>query len=221
MCPNLLLRKLSCVYLLIFFLIISCQKSANNNHNHKPVQSWTEEDRQFLLKGLENSRDTILSLAKTISPLDWKYKEVPESWSIADIVEHLEVHDELYYRELTVLTNLNETDEENLQDIESDENVLSYRFVTDKNKGNSPWYLEPRQRWESKEKALAVYSLYRNKLIDFVKNTDKDLRKYVTTSGRGNTKYRDLHQLVLISIAHSERHIHQLKTQIKRLDSVR
>lgn len=48
------------------------------------------------------------------------------------------------------------------------------------------------------------------------KSTDKDLRKYYTRSGRGPTEYRDIHQLLLISIAHTERHHKQIAGILSR-----
>ena len=54
----------------------------------------------------------------------------------------------------------------------------------------------------------------RSALIDFVKSTEADLRAYYTQSGRGPTAYRDLHQLLLISIAHTLRHHQQIENTL-------
>lgn len=48
-------------------------------------------------------------------------------------------------------------------------------------------------------------------MIEFIQNTDKNLRAYATSSGRGTKKYRDLHQMILISIAHTRRHTEQIR----------
>ena len=91
-----------------------------------------------------------------------------------------------------------------------DADILSYAVINDQNRGKSPWYLEPRGRWDDKSEALEAYTRVRNHLILFIRQTEANLRAFVTTSGRGPAPYRDLHQLMLISIAHSDRHISQI-----------
>ena len=57
-----------------------------------------------------------------------------------------------------------------------------------------------------------------SELTTMLKETDKNLRAYATSSGRGTKTYRYLHQLVLITIAHTKRHTKQIRKIIDHPD---
>ncbi|MDX2304375.1 MAG: DinB family protein [Microscillaceae bacterium] len=200
---------------LIFCIISGCgqrpQNSSNSDQNpYKRL--WTPSEQKFLVQELNRNRLEIMSQVSDLTPEQWNFKEADYRWSIAEIIEHLEVHDELFYRELWVLTQLPEMLPQGLEHTE-DKKILLYAEITGQNRGEAPWYLVPRGRWCSKEDALSAYQRGRNYLIEFVRSSKKDFRKYITPTGsaQGDTGLRDLHQLMLISIAHSDRHLKQLK----------
>ncbi len=147
----------------------------------------------------------------SLSDAQWNWKENEGEWSVAQVIEHLIVHDELFYREARVLTGLPAMAPQEDSLFAEDEAILSYREITPQNTGKAPSYMEPLGRWCSKEDALFAYSRVRKSLIQFVQTTDKDLRKFYTGSGRGPSAYRDLHQLLLISVAHTQRHLTQIQ----------
>ncbi len=173
-------------------------------------RSWTDADRTYLLAGLDSTLNMILEKVAGMDEDQWNRQSDPNRWSAALIVEHLITHDELFYREVRVLTGLPEMPPVPDSLFSTDDRILSYSEINDRNRGTAPSYLEPLGRWCTKEDALNAYSRVRNALIRFVQTTDKDLRRYYTSSGRGPTQYRDLHQLLLISISHTARHYEQL-----------
>ena len=172
---------------------------------------WTEDDREVLTSYLEASLQSIFDEIIDLSDSAWLYKADPTQWSVAEIVEHLIVHDELFYRELTVLSALEPMPSLPPTSFALDAEILSYREVTSENRGTSPTYLEPLGRWSDKEAATAAYYTVRTRMIHYLKTYEGNLRAYYTKSGRGPTEYRDLHQLMLISIAHTERHLSQIR----------
>ncbi|MEO1053287.1 MAG: DinB family protein [Bacteroidota bacterium] len=203
------------IYYAVLFLatstaLLSC--STNKDVESLEDRTWTEAERTLLLEGLKRTRDEVLELVNPLSDEQWYFREDTSHWSIAEVLEHQQVHDQLYYREITVLIQFPEAGNLLLLRAQgSDEQVLSYGQVTTQNTGKSPWYLEPRGRWCSKRDAINAFLEGRNSLIKFVESTDKNLRMYVTPSGRGEAPMRDLHQLMLISIAHTDRHIVEIK----------
>lgn len=197
------------------FLLISCESSKNEKNY---IAKWTPADKAYLLTHLEGSFNSVLDVVRGLDELQWNWQPDSNVWSVALVVEHLVVHDELFYREVNVLTALPEMLEVSADQLSDDESILSYREITPQNTGNAPAYLEPLGRWCSKEDAVSSYSRIRKALIDFVTNTDKNLRGYYTKSGRGPTSYRDLHQLLLISVAHTERHLKQMKSIVDRVE---
>ncbi len=188
-------------------LVASCR---NQTGKESIKRIWTEEDRVLLAEMLDSSFMMILTELESINDENWQLKPDPGKWSINEIVEHLIVHEELFYRELLVLTSLPEFDELPDNMFAKDEDILRYSEVTDDNKGISPWYLQPKGRWANKDDAVKHYHEFRHKMISFVVNTDKNLRSYYTKSGRGPSEFRDLHQLLLVSVAHTKRHRQQI-----------
>jgi len=194
--------------LIILLILTSCIKQKESKLYSK---SWTDSDRMYLKENLKKSVDLILNEVKPLTEdqINWKADE--NEWSIAFILEHLITHDELFYREVRVLSDLPEMNIQNDSLFEEDMGILSYAKVTTENIGKSPAYLEPLGKWCKKQDAIEAYERIRGFLISFVEITDKDLRKYYTTSGRGATKFRDLHQLLLISVSHTRRHLVQIQ----------
>lgn len=74
-------------------------------------------------------------------------------------------------------------------------------------------------RWNSKEKAVAQFVRSHEKIIEFIRDTDADFRSHFTfrTYSDGSLwNIRDLHQLMLTNVAHTRRHVNQIRT-IKKL----
>lgn len=196
------------IKILLTVFILSCSTESNTNPEHK---SWTAENRGYLIKELQRSRDDMALEVKDISDKQWHFRESDDRWSIAEIIEHQELQDQLFYRELNVLVQFPEMLEYLNLANGTDENVLEYRIVTTQNTGKAPWYLVPVGKYCDKQLSIDSFLKLRNEMIDFVSTTKKDLRKYVTPSGRGSAKMRDLHQLLLVTSAHTDRHTSQIR----------
>jgi mannose-6-phosphate isomerase-like protein (cupin superfamily) len=145
------------------------------------------------------------------------FKELPDRWSILEIVEHLEVQDEMYWRELDILPRGPKHPEFVEQVKGNDELLLQYK--DDPSKADAG-YLHPIGRFYTKELAVKAFTISRDRIIDFIKSTPKDLRLYFTfrkyeddggLTDPGIYDVRDLHQLMLTCIAHTQRHIKQLE----------
>ncbi len=167
-----------------------------------------------MLENLESSYMAVMNEIHSLSDHQWNWKSSDTTWSIALVTEHLILHDELFYREARVLTGIPQMPVQPDSLFAPDDEIFSYREITSANTGKAPSYMEPQGRWCSKQDAMDAYARIRSALIEFVDTSEKDFRKIYTSSGRGPTQYRDLHQLLLISVAHTQRHLKQIK-QIK------
>lgn len=190
-------------------LLLSCSAPAPSNSS---ARIWSSDDREFLATHLQTSLDAILSAVDTITEEQWNWQPDSNTWSIALVLEHLITHEELFYREVRVLSNLPSLPNVDNTAFASDEAIMSYQDITDQNRGKAPSYLAPRGRWCEKGIALESYQVSRRAMIEFVNTTTVNLRAYYTKSGRGPTAYRDLHQLLLISVAHTRRHDKQIRS---------
>ena len=67
---------------IIFLLLLAISANAQE-------KLWTEADRQYTLDNLKRTRDDLVKETENLTAEQWKFKESPERWSIAEIVEHL------------------------------------------------------------------------------------------------------------------------------------
>jgi hypothetical protein len=200
------MKRFTTILLTLFF--VSCGKqSPTSNYS----RSWTDQDRKFLIDNLESSLQKVMDEIDSLNEDQWNHRTGNDDWSIALVVEHLITHDELFSREVRVLSQLPVMTPQPDSLFAEDEEILSYSEITPQNIGRAPDYLAPLGRWCSKQEAITAYQRTGYTLIEYVEKSGTDFRKYYTTSGRGPTKYRDLHQLLLISIAHTKRHLQQIK----------
>lgn len=178
---------------------------------------WTESERAFLVRELEHTRQQLAAEVKNLTAAQVNFHELPGRWSILEIVEHLEVQDEMYWRELDILPRGPELPEMAARVRGNDEKLLQYEH--DPYQADAG-YLKPIGRFGTKELALSAFDTTRLRIIRFLTTTPKDIRKYFTfrnyQPGKGLAEtgiydVRDLHQLMLTCIAHTRRHIRQLQ----------
>jgi hypothetical protein len=178
--------------------------------------SWTEAERQLLADGLKRTKDLVVRLTDGLSDTAWNFRESPERWSIAQITEHLGLQEDMYFRELYLLSQVPAMPELKPRVAGKDQRIAGY--ATDPEPGVAAWFLQPMGRWISREMAVGQFVRSRAKLTEFILTTKEDLRvhftfrDYVRSDGKESLwAIRDLHQLVLTTIAHTERHVNQMK----------
>jgi hypothetical protein len=186
----------------------------------QPARLWTEQERAFLVRELEQTRQQLLDEVKPLTARQVNFRESQGRWSVLEIVEHLEVQDEMFWRELDILPRGPAMPEMAERVRGNDQKLLQYE--NDPGKADAG-YLSPMGRFGTKELALQAFDTVRHRMIRFIRTTPKDLRQYFTfrnyesdgkLANAGIYDVRDLHQLMLTAIAHTRRHIRQLQ-QVK------
>ncbi len=194
--------------LLLFVLTLNaCQ----NNPPVNQANVWTEFDRNLLVTELTEIRDTLLWETQSLTMDQWSFRAKPDSWCIGEVIEHLALHDALFFREIRSTSSLYPPTPLADTLLDEDHYLWDYAQITTVNSGKAPWYLDPADYWCSPEQAWSKYVITHDAYIDFIGQTDRNLRAFYSTNGRGKKPYRDLHQLTLVSIAHAKRHITQIQ----------
>jgi len=174
---------------------------------------WTEEERTFLIKGLEDSKNELHAQLSDLDNRMWFFKSDSGQWSIAKVVEHLELQESMHYREVYVLSNTPQPLSKYPYVKENDKKIMNYE--TDPTPGSASFFVIPRGRWQNRTAAVSQFDRTRDKMISWVSGTDKDLRSYYTfrvLPDPGDYRaIRDLHQIILTTVAHTRRHIHQIE----------
>ncbi|MGI9543991.1 MAG: DinB family protein [Cyclobacteriaceae bacterium] len=210
--------KKSYVCLLFLILIMACNPASTSQENTAVGKWWTEKDRSFIISELNRTTEALKAEVENTTDEQWHFHERPSRWSIAEIVEHLEMQNQLHYREISVVSNAPQYLEFRLITAGNDQYFSNYSI--DNTRSQARWFLEPLDRFASKQDGVAAFYRARGKLIEFVEETEIDLRKQFTfrTPVEGKEvselkigQVRDLHQLLLTGIAHTDRHLGQIR----------
>lgn len=194
-------------------LAIFGQGCQEQNKSKPKAKVWTEEERQLLISGLDETRKSILAEIEALSTEQWFYLSDSSTWSIALVIEHISLQEVMHYREIYVISNTPPQPKYigNLKD--NDKMILKYE--TDPTKGTADWGVTPLGRWCNKSDAVHQINRATDKLIEFTSETDVDLRQQITFRDIPDKsdfrRTRDLHQILLTNITHTKRHIHQIR----------
>ncbi len=174
-------------------------------------QIWSQSDRQTLVDGLKNSQTNLIKEMEGLNELQIHFKPDSSQWSIAEVIEHLGIYEELLYWDLSN----NQYTEERPDLVEKVKGIDSAMigYATDPNKGQAPFVVQPLGRFQNKEQLINYFNRYRNEVIKLVQETKTDFRLHFIfrPADWGIWHIRDLHQYTLLWIAHTERHLNQIK----------
>lgn len=184
--------------ILIPLLLLSFFAHTQNKH-------WSEADRQYQLQNFKRTRDSLVKETANLTDDQWHFKESPERWSIAEIVEHLALWEVIFARDAKILLRNNP---EPVLAMKSRTDSSYLDFIMEEKQHNAPDYSKPTGFIRGKNNLH--FFLERNaQIIRFVETTDKDLRVYFQPVGDG--MFRNLHQVFLVQWGHVDRHLRQIK----------
>lgn len=163
-------------------------------------------ERDFALSSLHASRKMFLDSIAGLTPAQWTFKPAPDRWSIAEVAEHLVVtEDEMRMWEQKTLAKPATTPS---PDARSRDQEI-YRQMLDRGakREKAPKSLTPTGQFKTPEAAADAFRAKRDATLDYVRTTQDDLRGHVGGSGEN---VLDVYQLILVTAAHTERHVEQI-----------
>lgn len=202
----------------IFLLLTSLMGCQNSVRTQAETNWWTEEERTYIISELERTTTALRNEIQDLSLDQWNFREEPSRWNIGEIVEHLEMQNQLHFREIAVIANSPRHLE--YRSITKGMDGYFTKYATDTIKGQANWFLQPKGKFSTKESTEDAFYTARGKLKEFVEQTEADLRKQFTFRAPMYKKdiseltigeVRDLHQLLLTGIAHTDRHLLQIR----------
>jgi hypothetical protein len=193
-------------FLVLFFLFLSPYLGITQLKQ----QLWTATDKQTLLVGLKTTQSEIIKEIKQLNKKQLHFKPDRSQWSIAEIIEHVGVYEELLYWDL--LNNQYTPERPELVDTVKNIDSAMTAYSSDPNKGQAPFAVQPIGRFQKKEALLNFFNRYRNEVIKLVQETNADFRLHFIfrPTDWGIWHIRDLHQYTLLWVAHTERHLNQI-----------
>lgn len=166
---------------------------------------WTEADRQYQLQNLKRTEQELEKATAGLTEEQWHFRESPQRWSIAEIVEHLALWEIIFAREIN-LAMRNTPNAALKQACRTDSSYLS--FIMEEKGHNAPDYAKPTGFIRGKAN-LEFFRTRRQGTTAFVDSTKADLRLYHEAVGGG--VFRDVHQVLLVQWGHVDRHLRQIQ----------
>lgn len=184
--------------ILILLSLISFTASAQE-------KLWTEADRQYTLDNMKRTRDDLVKETESLTSEQWKFKESPDRWSIADVVEHLGNWEIIWAREIEI-GSWSKPSPELLATSKPDS--YYHEFIMEEKSHDASDISRPMGFIEGKNNITRFVKL-RDDNIKFIEKTNADMRAIFEFA---NTDYsRNMHQVYIYQWGHIDRHLRQIR----------
>ena len=195
----------------ILLLTIACSLIFLHGTAQTKKQVWSSADRTFLVEGLKSSQANLLKETKDLSEQQLHFKPDSTQWSIAEVLEHVGVYEELLNWDL-INNQYTEERPDLVVKVKGVDSAMS-AYATDPQKGQAPHLAQPLGRFQYKNQLLQYFNRFRGEVIKLIEETKADFRLHFVFRPEdwGIWHIRDLHQYTLLWIAHTERHLNQIK----------
>jgi len=170
-------------------------------------QGMTAEERAAIVKQFEDTKANLLKEVNGLSEAQMKYKPAPDRWSVADCLEHITVSEKGLF-EMQQNTMKQAANPEKRKDIKVTDEALAQRISSRDKKFKAPENLQPKGTFATTAEATQAFTEQRDKIIDYVKNTNDDMRNHVADMPMGSPM--DAYQILILIANHSARHTKQL-----------
>jgi hypothetical protein len=171
-----------------------------------------QEEREFVVGQLRASEARLLEVVRGLTEEQWRFREAPERWSIAEVVEHLAVWESFMLGAVRgALEGLAEP-EKQAAVAGKDALVLGLAGSRDK-KLKSREAAQPTGRWNDFGEMLAEFRVRRARTVEFAESTQADLRSHFFA----HVTFGDLdcYQWLVAMGQHTLRHVEQIE-EIRR-----
>lgn len=195
--------KLSLSALLLFLGLVTLTKGQTSEEQESETPVWTEEDREYLLSNLTQSKEELIEETQNLTEEQWNFKENPGRWSINQIVEHLAIWELIVMHEISVALQMGEFPQ--IKKYPPDSIFLgspNKEVTTDFTKPFS--YPVPLGN-NTGENNLTWLTTMRGESIEFVKTENRNLRLYYINFGP------NIHQKCMQIFAYTYRHLNQIR----------
>ena len=171
------------------------------------AQPLTQQDRDTLLKHLDQTRQAFLASIAGVSEAQWKFKAGPDRWSIAEVAEHIAISESTILQLVTdrvLKSPATPRDPNAITDAKLLEGLLDRS-----NKFQAPEMLKPASRWATRDALAQDFAAARDKTAAYVKTTTDDLHGH--SAPHPVFKTLDGYQWILLLSGHAARHTAQIE----------
>lgn len=195
-------RFLSSVVFLFVFSSIAFAQGAPG------PKVFTEKDREFALKYLNDTRDDFVKQLTGLSDAQLNFRAGEGRWTIGEIAEHIIVVENAL-RGMIVDGGMKSPVPANKDEYPRIADLAIILAITNRQqKFSAPEQVRPNGRWKTVADLLANFETTRKTSTDYIRGVKDDMRAHFLNMPMGKM---DAFQGYLFMIGHSERHLAQLK----------
>lgn len=170
------------------------------------VDKLSEAERAFANEELTKSMKMVHQTIQGLSDAQLNFKPSSESWSIAECMEHIALSENNIFEMVnTALASPSDPHKETLG-LEDEQVIAMMKDRSNKVKTFKPF--EPSGKFGSFQGSVDAFNKLRKAHIEYVLNTDDDLRKHYAELPFGTL---DSYQVILFMSGHTQRHVLQMQ----------
>jgi hypothetical protein len=162
----------------------------------------TPLERQRLIAHLEMTESWLSDEVSGLSPAQLQFRRAPDAWSILQVIEHLNVAEPIYWRDLqkALKTPLRS------QTGSSDDAGILWYGIDRTHREKAVTAEEPKGQLRDLQAGLEAFRRLHAQLLQYVRTTSDDLRGHVV-----ERQGSDAYQWLLLISTHEQRHILQIR----------
>ena len=166
-----------------------------------------EQERQFAVEQLRVSEARVVEVTDGLSEAQWRFRESPERWSIAENVQHLILFEEFIRAAVERALSQPAEPEKCAAVAEKHSRVMGLVNVDEKL--NAREVVRPVGWWPDRAEAVAEFRRRRMLTIAFAREMDADLRTHFFP----HISFGDLdcYQWLVVLGTHAMRHVKQIE----------
>jgi hypothetical protein len=168
----------------------------------------TDAERTYLIEQLETTKKAMLSSISGLTQAQWEFKPAPAVWSVKECAEHIVLAEDFIFagsQQVLKTPALAERPERSNSQVD---HMLVMGVQDRSKKATAPEPITPAGKFATPEEAAREFSKRRDHSIEYVKNTQDDLRLHVADGPAGPM---DAYQFLLLMASHSARHTAQIR----------
>src|SRR5882724_8155777 len=165
------------------------------------AEPMSAADRQFAVDHLKKTQKALEDAVSGLSEKQLKFVPAPGRWCIQQIAEHLAIAEDNWWKGLNAMIARIPVTPEKKTGVADAAAAFAMTDRSQKEQATGIW--APDGRWKNIREIMAHFAESRARMIDFVANTQDDLRHRIVRDGQ------DAYQQMLDGPYHVERHLQQ------------
>ena len=172
-----------------------------------PATTLTDAERKQAVDLLQETKETLLKKVKGLSKEQLNFKATPESWSIAECVEHIAISENNLFG-FAQMGLKEPADPSKRSEVKMTDEAIVKMIADRSSKVKTSEAFVPSGKFGTFEATVNEFVSKRDANINYIKTTSDDLRNHYNDFPFGKL---DTYQTILFMAAHSRRHTAQIE----------